>query len=582
MRLKKAIQDERGIALVVALLVALVVAAISVGAAMLSTSATTINRYNERLSTLEAVAEAGLEEVRSKINGNKTLYPDSLYNTIENGVTVTDAGGTTIPNVVRYTYVGPTGITSGQYGVFGSIVSVAEDAYGNRVVKRGEISQESFAKYAYFTTVEGNIWFANNDQIWGPVHSNDRIRIYTTGATFHSTVETAEDIYQKEYATFMQGYTEWGPTIGMPTTADLDKLRVQGQAGNTAYVGNTNGGHGEATTRIEFMALDLNGDGDSTDANEGFIRVYQHLTDPEWVTGDVPADYSSRYLENADHCGDRHPGQGFISAINHPAGGHDWQVAVTSANRRCYLGGADSIWGAFDAGPDPRGGVWLPWTGGVSPLVAGRPDGAYLHPINRAMNPTFKGVIFVEGKVVISGTLRGKVTVAATDDIIIGDDVEYITDPGAGTCSDRLGIFSGDDVVIADNTLNAPVVPYSGQPYRTFDETASEFIHGTVLALNIFTVENYNSGSSNAEPCESSINGRGCIYLTGGIIQRQRGAVGLTSGRGYIKRYSYDQCVLDDPPPYFPTTGYFTRGRLFEVDPTNFDVAQYFRLLTPY
>jgi hypothetical protein len=222
MRFKKAIQDERGIALVVALLVALVVAAISVGAAMLSTSATTINRYNERLSTLEAVAEAGLEEVRSKINGNKTLYPDSLYNTIENGVTVTDAGGTTIPNVVRYTYVGPTGITSGQYGVFGSIVSVAEDAYGNRVVKRGEISQESFAKYAYFTTVEGNIWFANNDQIWGPVHSNDRIRIYTTGATFHNTVETAQDIYQKQYATFMQGYTEWDSTIGIPTTADLD------------------------------------------------------------------------------------------------------------------------------------------------------------------------------------------------------------------------------------------------------------------------------------------------------------------------------------------------------------------------
>jgi hypothetical protein len=215
-------------------------------------------------------------------------------------------------------------------------------------------------------------------------------------------------------------------------------MRVQGQAGNTSYVGNTNGGHGEATTRIEFVALDLNGDGDSTDANEGFIRVYQHLTDPEWVTGDVPADYPARYLENADHCGDWHPGQGFISARNHPAGGHDWQVAVTSASRRCYLGGADTIWGAFDAGPDPRGGVWLPWAGGVSPLVAGRPDGAYLHPINRAMNPTFKGVIFVDGKVAISGTLRGKVTVAATDDIVIADDIEYITDPGAGTCSDRL------------------------------------------------------------------------------------------------------------------------------------------------
>lgn len=572
-------RDERGIALVVALLVSLVVAAISVGAAMLSTNAASINRFNERLSTLEAAAESGVEEVRSRINGDKTLYPDSGYNTIENGVTITDASGATIPGVRRYTYVGPTGVTTGQYGVFGSIVSVAEDDFGNRVIRRGEVSQESFAKFAYYTTIEGNIWFANNDQIWGPVHSNDRIRIYSTGATFHSTVETAEDIYQAYYGTFMQGYTEWGKTIPMPSTADLTKLKVQGQAGNTAFVGNSNGGLGEATTRIEFMAIDLNGDNDSTDANEGFIRVYQHLTDPEWVSGDEPPGG----LQNADHCGDIHPGQGFVAATSHPVGGHDWQVALTDASRRCYLGGDDRIWpSGFDAGPDPRGGVWLPWPGAVSPLVAARPDGAYLFPINRELNPSFKGVIFVEGKVVISGTLRGKVTVAATDDIVIGDDIKYITDPGAGTCTDLLGVFSGNDVVIADNAINAPVIPFSGQPYRSYDETTSEFIQGVVLALNQFTVENYNSGSSDAEPCESTINGRGCIYLTGGIIQKQRGAVGLTSGRGYIKRYSYDQCVLGEPPPYFPTTGYFTRGRLFEVDPTGFDIAKYFKLLTPY
>ena len=90
MKLKKVMQDERGIALVVALLVALVVAAISVGAAMLSTHATTINRYTERLSTLELVAEAGLEEVRSQLNGNRTLYPDSGYNTIGTEVSKTE------------------------------------------------------------------------------------------------------------------------------------------------------------------------------------------------------------------------------------------------------------------------------------------------------------------------------------------------------------------------------------------------------------------------------------------------------------------------------------------------------------
>lgn len=583
MKFRYRLRDERGIALVVVILVAVAVAAITVGATMLSTNAGSINRYNERLSILEAAAEAGVEEGRSTINGDNTFYPSDGYNTMENGVAVTDAGGAAILNIRRYTYVGPTGVTTGQYGVFGSIISVAEDDYGNRVVRRGEISQESFAKYAYFTTVEGNIWFANGDQIWGPVHSNDRIRIHSSGAEFHSTVESAEDVYQNDYGTFHQGFTEWGATIPMPSTADLTDLQVQAANGNTDFTGNTGGGHGEATTRIEFVALDLNGDNDSTDADEGFFRVYQHLGDADWVTGDTR--YGSD-VDDEDHCGDYHAGV-FVSSRDHPAGGHDAVSSVQDQpTRRCLLGGSDSLWaGVFNPGPDPQGGVYLQWPAPPAPAVVaavGAVEAAYLFPLSRAYNPGFRGVIFVEGKVAISGTLRGKVTLAATDDIVIADDIVYATDPGAGLCADNLGIFSGDDVVIADNPINAPWrIQGTSGAYRTFDDTQSEFIHGVILALDLFTVENYNTGSNSAQPCAPGTNGRGCIFLTGGIIQRQRGAVGLTSGEGYAKRYSYDACVLQDPPPYFPTTGYFQRGRLFEIDPTNFDVAAYYNMLTP-
>ena len=356
MTFRERLRYESGIALIAAVLVTLTVAAIAVGAALMSSGARSISRYNERLSTLEAAAEAGIEEVRSAINGNKNLYPDTLYSTIENGVAVTDAGGATIPNVKRYSYVGPTGITSGQYGVFGSIVSVIEDEYGNQLIRRGEVVQESFAKYAYFTTIEGNIVFASGDQIWGPVHSNDRIRIYYTGATFHSTVETARYIQDAHYGTFKQGYTENGATIPMPQTADLTKLRAQATPGNTAFVGNSNGGYGEGTTRIEFMALDLNNDGDSTDANEGFFRIYQSLSDANWVTGDAGTFIGS----SSETCGDYH-GSTFVSAADHPFGGHDYRSALKSSSRRCYLGGADSLWGQFRAN-DGRG-QWLPWPG---------------------------------------------------------------------------------------------------------------------------------------------------------------------------------------------------------------------------
>jgi len=92
-------------------------------------------------------ADAGLEQARSAMNANDSLYPDSGYVVYENGVTVTDAAGQTIPGITRWTYVGPTGVTSGQYGVFGSIVTIVRDATGSQVVRRLEVMQESFAKY---------------------------------------------------------------------------------------------------------------------------------------------------------------------------------------------------------------------------------------------------------------------------------------------------------------------------------------------------------------------------------------------------------------------------------------------------
>jgi hypothetical protein len=557
---RQLLRDERGIALVVVLMVTLAVAVLSAGAALVGMNATIINRYSERHGMLVAAADAGLEEARSLVNGDETLYPDSLYSTLEGGSPVYDASGTMIPNIRRSIYVGPTGQTSGQYGVFGSVVVAVEDNFRSRVVRRSEIVQESFAKYAYFTDVEpSNISFGGGDQIQGPVHTNDHLKIYSSGATFLGPVITAKTVMGGQYGTFAQGYTENGPRIEMPQTADLNRLRVQGMAGGTAFTGNSGGGSGQATTRIEFLALDLNADGQVNGANEGFIRVYQS-TNAGYVVADVPTDYSPRGLRNSENCGHYHGGT-FVVADDHPTNGPDsWVASVSSSTRRCYLGGSDALWGGFQA--TDLFGRWLQWTGPVDPLVAGRPDAQYLIPINREMNPSFKGVIFVDGKVAVSGVVRGQVTLAATDDIIIADDLVYATNPGAGTCNDMLGVFSGDDILLADNTINAPVRPATGQ-----------------------NVENYAGGATKAEPCETRLWGRGCLYLTGGIIQQTRGAVGTIrspGGTGYLKRYSYDQCAMSATPPYFPTTGHFMRGRYYEVDPVGFDVASYWKLLTPY
>lgn len=598
MRTQRMIDNERGIALVVVLLVVLAVAAIIAGAAMLGSSTSLIQKHQARLSTLETVADAGLEEARSLINGNKTQYPDTGYRVLEAGATVYAAGGSVIPNVKRWLYVGPSGITSGQYGVYGSVVSVVRDAQGNQLVRRGEVYQESFSKYAYFTTIEGLIYFANGDQIFGPVHSNDVIHIASSGATFYGPVTTGATISGRTYGTYKQGYKENVPVIPMPTTADLGKLKTQAITGSTSIAGSTAGNDGQASTRIEFVALDLNLDGDSSDADEGFMKVYQAASTStanlSWVMADTiswAGTGSTNGVRNSPNCG--HSGAGLLHAgfatfadLIHVAGaGVDSKTnAPGNGLRRCYLGGSDILNPGGLFSPADARGAWLAWPGIVDPrvtAVAGT-TAPFLWPINRVMNPNFRGVIYVEGKVAVSGRLRGRVTLAASGDIIIADDITYVTNPAAATCADILGLFSGDDIVVADNLLNDPIPWLTGKPAVTWDDTMDEFINGFVLALDIFTVQNYDQGSTSAESCLPSTNGRGCLFLTGGIIQKQRGAVGLTSGQGYIKRYSYDACGLSDPPPYFPTTGRFARGHYFEVEPTNFDIASYWSLLIPH
>jgi len=569
MRGQRMIDNERGIALVVVLLVVVAVAAMLAGSALLSSSTSLIARHEARLGVLETAADAGLEEGRSLINGTPALYPNSSFVSLEAGVTVYAADATPIPNVRRWLYAGPSGVTTGQYGVFGSIVSVTQDAQGDRVVRRSEVNQESFAKYAYFTTAENNIQFANGDLILGPVFSDDYINIASSGAIFNGPVATAKKVNGKAFGVFKQGVKEGAAFIAMPGTADLLKLKGQAAVGGTAIVSPTLGveADGQATTRIEFVALDLNGDNDSTDDGEGFMKVYQ-LTNPGeiwWVVGDAKTAQQQK--------GDS---TNVLTSPNCTLGG----IKKT----RCYLGGSDALNGGAFQAVDPHG-HYLPWIGPVDPRLTatGHADVAnYLWPINRATNPNFRGVVYVDGRVAVSGKLRGRVTLAASSNIIIADDLRYVTNPGAANCADILGLFSGGDIIVADNLVNDPAPGVSTVlSARSWDETADTWLDGFVLAIGSFKAENYNKGSRNAALCGAAGSGRGCLFVTGGVIQTSRGAVGLTSGEGYVKRYQYDQCGANNPPPYFPTTGHFVRGHYYEVDPTGFDVNAYWSLLVP-
>ncbi|MEJ2184997.1 MAG: hypothetical protein P8Z36_03575 [Gemmatimonadota bacterium] len=568
--------DREGIALLLVILLTMVVAAVAAGAALIGANSRLISEYDQRVSLLASVADAGLEESRAILNQDPSLFPDSGYVALEENAAVYDAERHVIPEVTRSVYAGPVGGGVGQYGSFGTIVSVARDADGAEVIRRRDVRRESFANYAYFTNSEGSsIAFGNGDQIYGPVHSNDDISITTGGATFFGPVTTAGVINGKDNATFLAGYTEGVDSIPLPSSSQLAAMQSRATPGNMTFTPVPGGTPGESTLRIEFVALDLGGPQPT-----GFFKVYHSDTNPAYVT--ATSAISRDAWAQSRNCGNYYGGVFTSAYSSYLANGYSVDAGIYELERshsRCFLGGADSLWWNSFHATDSQGG-WIPYPGTTPAalLATGRPDSAYLFPMDRDLNPGYRGVIFVNGKVVVSGVVAGRVTLAATDNILIGDDVTYATDPSAGTCQDILGLWTADSVVVANNAINAPQSVEFDGIWRSYDDTQSEFIQAMILAQDKFSVQDPGDGATSAEPCDGTPYGRGCLYLTGGIIQGTRGVVSVPT-RGYMKRYSYDSCGADTPPPYFPSTGHFYRSRYYQVNPNGFNVAQYFAAL---
>lgn len=608
--------DRPGMALVTVILILLVVGAITTSAALITSSAFTIDHHDRRQSLMEAAADAGLEEARARINGDQELAAEVFqpiedrttpYVVLENKVPVRHADSTVIPGVTRSTYAGPIGATTGQYGVFGTVVSIVEDANGDRVIRRRDLIQRSFAEFAYFTNYEDVIVFGGGDRIEGPVHSNDNLTIHSTGATFTGQVTTAKRVVDARYGRFEQGYTERVDSIKLPDVAALNRMKDYAEPANMAFTAPGSGSTGLPIMRIEF----------DTVGDIGFIRIYEGHNNSRayWVSGGRPPNYTGRYLADSPNCAHYHAGEGrWVPAIEHHSSennSNSWPRHVATGSVRCFLGGSNELNGGVfkekdDGGSQPMG-RWRPLPSGVTPhpavdsafQAAGRTDVEFAYPIDRRYNPEFKGAIYVNGNVGISGVVKGHITLAATGDIVILDNIVYATPPGSSNrlCTiddnaefDILGLFAGNSILVADNTLNSPTRDRyrSGNSWQTkyfsFRSPQDLNIHATILTLNTFTVVNHDQGNKGSSgPCINNPNsfafGRGCLRITGGIIQGNRGAVGLADGSGYLKDYSYDPCVLTNPPPYFPTTGISARGSYYEVDPTGFDIDDYFSML---
>jgi len=179
---------------------------------------------------------------------------------------------------------------------------------------------------------------------------------------------------------------------------------------------------------------------------------------------------------------------------------------------------------------------------------------------------TTNGLLYVDGKVKNlhgdrdDGGLKGRLTIAATDDIEISGDVLYnsrveqnlnLSDPNVdlSTIDDSLGLVSSQDIYIKKYATGSGLDP---------DDIE---INAILMALNeSFYYDGYNTTL------------KGTLKTFGGFIQVRRGAVGTFNSysgakiSGFTKDYHYDNRMAStDPnidssiPPYFPTTGNYDK-----------------------
>jgi hypothetical protein len=177
------------------------------------------------------------------------------------------------------------------------------------------------------------------------------------------------------------------------------------------------------------------------------------------------------------------------------------------------------------------------WSGGgwtTEPLTSFAPNGA---------------VWCNEDNLHIKGVLKGRVTIGSSKYVWIDGDITYAADPRVGYSTDMLGLVAENKLYITDNTENRG-------PNNDFTLMGSIFSRTDGL-----WAENYNT-----RPVE------GKMITVGGMIQSIGGYTGVFSGgqnptviHGFQPGGTYyDDRLMNDAPPFFPTTGNFEVVSWFE------------------
>jgi hypothetical protein len=156
-------------------------------------------------------------------------------------------------------------------------------------------------------------------------------------------------------------------------------------------------------------------------------------------------------------------------------------------------------------------------------------------PISQDINRDLSTFYCGTGNMYVEGTVKGRVTLASQNNIIVTGDLLLASTPrgSAPTGPDMVGLVASNSVVVYHP------VKSNGNNLISIND---RWIYASIQTLqHSFWVQSYDDG-----------NALGDLAVRGSIAQRWRGIVGTSGGTGFLKDYGYDARLKYASPPYFP------------------------------
>jgi hypothetical protein len=170
--------------------------------------------------------------------------------------------------------------------------------------------------------------------------------------------------------------------------------------------------------------------------------------------------------------------------------------------------------------------------------------------------------IYVNGPLYICGLVGGEVSVGASEDIHIVDDLRYADTDNRGRWinpeanhTNYLGLVSEHNVIIDNTPANGRGNSSGRGNNQTNLDSTSVVVTASVVALGeSFTFDQQNDPDS-GYVCDCSPDDRGYIYFRGAVIQTRRGYTHRSnrSSTGYLMNMHYDRRLFLHNPPGFPS-----------------------------